>query len=136
METEKMIAEIIEHIKKHDNHDFFNDDAGDLLGIIKFYYYGILDWCGCGDPRTAIRTVKELLYALSDFTKREQRLMESFEIKSVYDDPLVLCLAYTLDSARLTEHGSSIGGAWLTEDGEYFLWAINEAEKENELDLF
>ena len=37
-------------------------------------------------------------------------------------------VAYELDRANFTDHGTSIFGCWLTEDGEYLLWAIKEAE--------
>ena len=51
------------------------------------------------------------------------------------DNALVLCLAYELDRAGFTEHGSSIYSCWLQEDGKYFLWAIQEADRQDELDI-
>lgn len=42
--------------------------------------------------------------------------------------------AYTLDAIGLTEHGSGIGSAWLTEEGEMFLWLLNQNEKLKEAD--
>lgn len=34
---------------------------------------------------------------------------------------LLLCLDYALDAAGFTDHGSSIGGAWITKKREMFL---------------
>ena len=134
--NEGMIDKIIEHIMKHDKWEYFSreESESDLMAIVNYYYYMILKWCGCGDPATACRTIKELLYAFSDFDNREARLMESFGVDSLCDDPLVLCLAYALDAAGFIEHGTSIGCSWLTDDGKYFLWAINEADQSEELD--
>ena len=51
---------------------------------------------------------------------------DKFGVKFVYDDKLLLCLAYTLDAAGFTDHGSSIGGAWLTDEGKMFLWLLEQ----------
>jgi hypothetical protein len=56
---------------------------------------------------------------------------ERFGVQTVYDNELLLCLAYTLDAAEFTEHGSGIGGAWITSEGKMFLWLL-----ENEKDVF
>lgn len=34
-------------------------------------------------------------------------------------------LAYVLDSYGFTEHGSSVGGCWLTKDGERLLTVLD-----------
>ena len=62
-------------------------------------------------------------------------MMIFFGVESVYESALLLCLAYELDRAELIEHGTSIGYSWLTQDGEYFLWAIQEAWKNDCLDV-
>ena len=80
------------------------------------HYYDQLGWCTCGQPWKAVKEIAKFLEgrkAYNDFP----------------DDDLSLCLAYELDRAGFTDHGSSIFGCWLTEDGEKFLWAIKEAEK-------
>ena len=73
---------------------------------------------------------------IGNWERRKERLCEKFGVDNVYDNNLLLCLAYTLDAAELTEHGSSIGGAWLTEEGRMFLWLLeqNEELKENQND--
>lgn len=102
-----------------------------------FFYYEKLNWCGCGLPDVAKMTVRDFLWALhgdvDHWEKREERFLEKFGVKDVYENNLLLCLAYALDAAELTEHGGSIGGAWLTEEGRMFLWLLeqNEDLKEN-----
>ena len=61
--------------------------------------------------------------------KNRNLMMARFGVESVYDNELLLCLAYTMDAAGFTEHGSSIGGAWISEEGEMFLWLLERDEE-------
>lgn len=132
-----MIEEILKHIKEQykDWDDSPYQYESDLIAIIKYYYYEKLGWCGCGCPGEAMRAVAKYLEARSLEYPESDKKMNEFFPPSGDDNPLVLCLAYTLDAARFTDHGSSVFGCWLTDDGKYFLWAIKEAEKQNELDI-
>ena len=99
-----------------------------------FFYYEKLNWCGCGDPELAQKVVKDYLNIITerDYNKQKELYQEKFNCKNVYSNPLLLCLAYTLDSVGFTEHGSSVGGAWLTEEGKMFLWLLNNKEFEED----
>lgn len=118
-------------------HNYANIPYVELEELENFFYYEKLHWCGCGDPDSAKITVRDFLWALhvdeTSWGKQKERFIEKFGVDSVYENNLLLCLAYTLDAAELTEHGSSIGGAWLTEEGRMFLWLLeqNEDLKEN-----
>lgn len=112
---------------------------------VDFFYYEKLKWCGCGDPDMAKRVVRDYLRILNEddlyykktnnannaYSRKCKMFSERFGVQTVYDNELLLCLAYTLDAAEFTEHGSSIGGAWLTSEGKMFLWLL-----ENEEDVF
>lgn len=112
----------------------------DVEDCEEFFYDYKLRWCGCGNPGIAKRAVRDFLAILYDFRKEAdenfdtaykrklRNLKERFGVESVYDNELLLCLAYTLDTAGLTEHGSGIGGAWLSKEGEMFLWALNQSD--------
>lgn len=116
---EPTLIEIVEHLQKDPRFKELYPDE-DLNAVIKYYYYGKLEWGGCGSPE----------YALLEVAK----LLESFKTGiNLLKDPLSLCLAYELDRTGFIEHGSSIYGSWLTDDGRYFLWAIREAEKAGKL---
>ena len=52
-------------------------------------------------------------------------LEEKFHHGHVCDDPLLQFMAYLLDDKGLTEHGTSINGAWLTDEGEVCLEVFN-----------
>ena len=96
-----------------------------------FFYYEVLGWCGCGTPEKAKRCVRDYLYALSILPEKRERLKQRFGTEYIYDNELLLCLAYMLDAHGLTEHGGSIGGAWLTRTGEVCL-ACFQLDKELE----
>ena len=134
-----MLEEALARIKKLDENfkdpQFYLNYETDLNKVIKFYYFEKLQWCGCGVPETATFTVWKLLDALNEngLEERKAKLKEYFGVESVYDNDLLMCLVYELDRAEFTEHGSSVGWTWLTEDGEYFRWALKEAIDKDEL---
>ncbi len=99
---------------------------------IDFFYYEKLNWCGCGDPISAIKVVRDFLDIFSTWEGREKKLQERFEAKTIYDNDLLLCLAYTLDRAGLIEHGTSIGSPWITREGEMLLWLLNNYNWDDE----
>lgn len=68
----------------------------------------------------------------NDGPKRSEKYMEHFSVKNVYENSLLLCLAYAMDAAGFTEHGSSISNAWLTDEGKMFLEVL---QKEPDYDV-
>lgn len=122
-----------------DYYDKFEDSL--IEECVKFFYYEKLNWCGCGDPVTTKKVVRDFLRILNaiyiantnDFQFKYQTtrklMMARFGVESVYDNELLLCLAYTMDAAGFTEHESSIGGAWISEEGLMFLWLLEQDEE-------
>jgi hypothetical protein len=72
-----------------------------------------LDWfCGCGEPAAAAAALLRLLRLHPLYDHRE-------EIGEWLPDTGVeMLLLYHLAARDLTEHGGTVGGAWLTEKGE------------------
>lgn len=105
-----------------------------------FFYLEKLDWCGCGDPSIAKHCIRDYLKIIkmsndirdpSDAYEVKEALMaDRFGCKTIYDNELLLCLAYALDAAGFTDHGSSIGGAWITKEGEMFLNILTSKKDE------
>lgn len=102
-----------------------------------FFYYEKLDWCECGDPDLAKETIRDYMRIIYDFhnlvdnhnmayERKIRNFNDRFGFNSIYDNCFALCFAYAIDAAGLTEHGSSIGGAWLTNEGKMFLWLLNQ----------
>lgn len=89
-------------------------------------------FCGCGDPVSVWREVHAYL-KMTDARSKAVQAISADDMGRIYSDktimaslppryeligPLQYLLAYVLDDYGLTEHGTSIGGAWLTEEGE------------------
>jgi len=111
----------------------YNDDysAEQLLEECQdFFYHERLQWCGCGLPSLAKKAIRDYLRCVNcEYYEKHNRLKQRFGVEYVDDNELLLCLAYALDSAGFTEHGGSIGGAWLTPEGKMFLWLLEQNEE-------
>ena len=119
-------------------HEHYWDDNELIEQCEDFFYYKKLNWCGCGDPETVKQVIRDYLQILYEYEEDKSddryenlcnRFQDRFGCKNVYGNELLLCLAYTLAAADFTEHGSSIGGAWISEEGKMFLWLLNHNEE-------
>lgn len=79
-----------------------------------------LGWCACGDPSEIDGMMLAYLRARAheDFPKPAAEGVSP---------QAELLLAYIADGLGWTEHGSSIGGAWLTEDGREAMENLSKA---------
>jgi hypothetical protein len=89
------------------------DDLSHLYAL----FYGTLSICGCGNPEDAYALVRDVL-ALTPFHDNGgwRKARDLIGSNGAYH--LVLS---QLDEAKLLEHGSSIGGSWLTGKGKHYL---------------
>ena len=81
-------------------------------------------FCVCGDPDAAWQAVRAEL----------RRCGTPYDQRQPYpaDNGYWWVLAYLLDHLRLTEHGSSVGGAWLDGDGQAALdWLDQHIDDED-----
>ena len=76
-------------------------------------------FCGCGQPESAVERLRDLLR----WHHRENGGYKGREA-AVNDAGFEMLLLYFLDHMGLTEHGGSVGGAWLTAEGEGVLGAL------------
>jgi hypothetical protein len=77
----------------------------------------LLHWCGCGEPERIDALMRDYLASLRDGP-------------NVHDQTDVeVLLAYIADRARWTEHGTSIRGAWLTDNGKRVLRLLDAAQR-------
>lgn len=78
------------------------------------------EWfCGCGSPEVAASRLRDVLALHPLHSNRK-----AFKVL-VPDDGLEELLLYTLDHFGLTEHGGTVGGAWLSDKGTAVLAALN-----------
>ena len=69
-------------------------------------------FCGCGQPEEATASLLRLLQLHPIYT--HQREFDEL----VSSAGMQYLLLYMVDTMGLTEHGGSVGGAWLTDRGE------------------
>lgn len=76
-----------------------------------------LGWCACGNPEKVDRMMLTYLeWAEARFDDQSNVTWDT-ALDNVSDDAKFL-LAYIADDLDWTEHGGSVGGAWLTDDGK------------------
>lgn len=89
-----------------------NKDIDDVDGLVTTE----LGWCGCGNPEDVDEM---MLRFLDSFTRRDDTNYEHCILPDE-NDPwrhAWMLLAYIADDLHWTEHGGSIYGSWLTENG-------------------
>lgn len=121
------------------------DDFSLQEDIQNFFYFERLGWCGCGDPEAVMREICKYFsildwrdsirhYEREMYNKLCKKFREAFGVESIYDNPLLMALAYAMDAAGFTDHGTSIGGAWLTDEGKMFLYVLRNNKEIKEGD--
>ena len=108
----------------------------------EFFRYEIIGLCGCGDPYSVEKTIRNLLNIIGRrrneldkkkaYDKEHKELREEFQVSSIYDNSLLLFMVYILDDKGILEHGGSVGGAWLSTLGEMYLYVLNNIDLEEE----
>lgn len=91
-------------------------------------------FCGCGDPESALQFLLEILQLIKDRadaannTEKYNKLYEDIEEKLHFKSTpgLFWLFLYMLDQKGLTEHGGTVRGCWLTDEGEKLLASIKE----------
>lgn len=79
-----------------------------------------LGWCGCGNPEDVDRMMLAYLANLHErWTTRKDEGAPHFGYQPTPDlsPDAELLIQYVADSLGWTEHGGSVGGAWLTDEG-------------------
>ena len=94
----------------------------------EFLYIYMLGGCGCGHGDGLAEIAWEVFEAIA--TKKEDRYKIIYGDDS--DGPSVNeAMAQWIDSKGLLEHGSSIGGSWLSGLGEWLYNALKEKPNNN-----
>lgn len=89
--------------------------------------YEQLAFCGCGDPTEAYETLQDVLSAFDTEGRTFEGSREAIRVhKAMIPGKYWDLLVYLLDSKGLLEHGSSIGGSWLSDLGKKILKDLRE----------
>ncbi|HZP54354.1 hypothetical protein [Actinocrinis sp.] len=106
------------------------DDEWEIQHLYALFYGTVdgLGMCGCGNPAEGYTLVLDLLDAIHERTAWDQ-----------YTDLIgttggIQIVLSQLDRVGLTEHGSSVYSAWLTEKGKYARWLMHRHPGEDAFD--
>lgn len=93
------------------------------------FWFALLGFCGCGIN-------DHLMHKMFDYLCYCEWWRDNLDIndmavirekmRSIGDEEFVSLLAYIADSKELTQHGTSINGAWLTDSGKEWLRRLKE----------
>ena len=103
---------------------------------LKEFHYEDLGLCGCGCPEETYEVIRKILNIQSSNAKWETKQKQFSELCNADMDNanysgLIQFVLYVLDNKGFLEHGSSIGGSWLTEKGKIYLDLLNALSEIN-----
>jgi len=89
-------------------------------------HFGVLHLCGCGCPEDAYNFCRDALMAFDrrgchDTPPTRQWIDAEGAVEKLVrerPDHAAHVISHFLSHLKLLEHGSSVGGSWLTDDGE------------------
>lgn len=114
--------------------------------FIHDFYYGKLNFCGCGSPSDTLYVVRNVLNLIADKNKYDyDNYWNEFKSTLNLKDELILgsgsnfyinedvfqIVLNILNNSGVLEHGSSIGGSWLSKYGEELLSHLNSLSDED-----
>lgn len=117
-----------------DDQGFWTDSSGvlyqDLEALLQTSVEDGLSFCPCGNPEVVIEAMakylESVLWVWADW---ENRCKTRIEHSGLGEIIYTLC-SYIADRAELTEHGTSVGCAWLTTKGAVWLKTYRAMAKE------
>lgn len=102
--------------------------------LMNYYMFERLGLCGCGLPEETYETIRLYLQIRKDwytdkidYVEVTRRYLTDLHIDDADElqSGILQFMMYILDDKGFTTHGSSIGGCWLTDDGERLLTVLN-----------
>ena len=139
MITDEELLKIVNHFMQNKNtcmsfnyagmniNELIEKDKQQVINDVKNEFQNLIGICGCGNPRIVYEGIYNYLYMLNDMYDKKDPIKEINEEKSknkiewIYDNWQNEFVAYILDNKGFTDHGTSIGGCWIEELGEWYL---------------
>lgn len=82
----------------------------------------MFEFCGCGNPDEFVEGLRQYLIICK--LRYDDRVPEEYKLN--IDTAAYRPYEYLADKAGLTEHGSSVTYAWITDEGEKLLKELNK----------
>lgn len=145
--TRARLLEIRSYIKSNypdsciARNDFVPGIASDsdlIMDCSDFVLYELLHFCRCGCPKNTMVAICDYLDIVefghmakvdrngkvirasyhSNLIDAQKQMQEKFKVAHVTDNPILQYMAYVVDDLGLTEHGTNINDAWITDLGK------------------
>jgi len=151
MNKEYTMRDIAEYVISHfpdsclaynDKNYHYNDDEL-IIELLDFFKYEIIGLCSCGDPNMCMKDIRDYLEILNtydiecttlefkqSYKNKQFSFKQRFKCESMFENSLLLFMAYIIDKKELTEHDGSIGSAWITDLGRMCLQVLKKADLE------
>ena len=119
--------------------------------FINEFYFEKLNFCGCGSPCEVLYVIKNLLNVIkarcdrwnlpdckTDYNLHKKEVTQCLNLKCdtseagefSINEGVIQCFLNVLNNCGVLEHGSGIGGSWLTDYGKQLLEYLNELNNE------
>lgn len=111
-----------------------------LEECMSFFNHEKINMCGCGIPENTYEVIRKLLTIRKEWQDNkleykyiEKRYANDLHLNMNNEDNYGMWqfMMYMLNEVGILEHGSGIGGSWLTKEGEMYLYVLNQWSKEN-----
>lgn len=112
-----------DHLRQPDG--WYLDGEGVSHQSAEDYLCHQLEFCGCGQPKTALEHVRIVLQFIADLMARWELPRDTPMPIAPFTDGIMYFTYYRLDDLKLIEHGGSVPG-WLTKEGETLLADLTE----------
>jgi len=103
-------------------------EGGNYDTLWECFWYGVFKFCGCGNPEDFTKDILEFL-KWSGSEGDAKYKSEKFP-SGCYTSDYYFLMGYLCDAARLTEHGSGLGWAWLTDKGRKWVDLLEKEASE------
>jgi hypothetical protein len=112
---------------KKDRVGFTGPDGCNWETRAEYMYCDVLPSCGCGDPSSIAKYVKEML--LKHVAQPGDEEKKCWDITKYKDLPVMFFLSWA-DHEGYIEHGTTIRCSWMSEKGIQLLKDLDEVERE------
>ena len=117
---------MIKDLKENEDGSFTSPDGCNWDSKAEYIYMGVLPSCGCGDPSSIGKYVKEMF--LKHVKQTDSDDYSCWDITTYEDLPVMFFLSWA-DREGYIEHGVTIRCSWMTEEGDELLHDLIEVEK-------
>lgn len=116
----------LKKVSEYGDHDYLGHDGCNYDSPEDYVWIAVLGGCGCGyAAHYGELAVKLLGYFNTPHMERDRNFWKEDEFEKEL-------MAHWLDNKELLEHGTGVGGSWLSKDGEQLLEVITKATPTNQ----